>query len=1059
MADVRIIFKLDGVTGAQQGFRTVEQGATRLDTRLRAASQNLDRYGNRLNSIGRSLTLGLTAPLLLAGGAALKMAADATESENLFAVSMGDMEKSARDFSENLRSQLGLNAFEVRKQIGTFFQMTSSLGVSKEAAYELSTGLTQMTQDMASFFNLKPEEAFMKLQSGITGEIEPLKRLGIIVNETVVGQTALKHGLIQSGEQMSEAQKVMARFIAISEQTKNAQGDLARTIDSPTNQFRVLKSEIAQTTIEIGIRLLPMGLRLITWARDAANWIRDLFISFEMLNPSMQTNIVLLGGLAIAAGPAIRAFGSLLKVMGLMVGLLGLLTSPISLIALAIVGLAVGVSMLLPDMDKLGQVFKDIWTGATAAAKAVGDFFMSLPGVPALAGWVKGVDAMGKAVNEVRVVAVEPLPKGKSLFEDLTDRATQSFSDIKDEAQGFLQGIGLVSGSVIEGVDDTATAIGGSVGETMNALSENIKKAFEASTKASQKTVKQIAKDEKKLRDLSDQTFRFRVRIRERDENDLLQRLRSQLRDTERDAADRMRIHEEISDVIENNSREHITHFEREGRSLQQQRADLVQLRSEYAGFGRDAGGALKIIDDEMIKLDKQMNERTFGGGAKKAMFEYFDDIGNHGKNAATFVKGAFGSLEKSLSDFFLTGKFSFRDFTNSLKQGLADLAAKETINLFGALLGLGGGGGAGAAGGGGFLGGLLGGFGSSVGGAVGGFVKKIFGFEQGGLIPGQGTPGKDNQIIAAQSGEFVVNSRATSRNRGLLETLNAGGQGYAEGGFVSGIGSFFSGIGNAIGGFFGGTGFGTSGGTGTNSIAGVDAGVLADSINLGIGLGSDQASQMADSFIGAANAGYSQEKAASLIFDAFGSKTGTTAQRTAAGLLASGLPIPLLGLVVKAGNAIARANIRAGIFGGDSGTFMDINDGPQALSTSGAGLGLLLQGISGSIFEGAAKGPVNGMEAAFSKLKASGSSVAASARGFATGGDAIFQSPSMISVGENGPEHVSVRPLSSRGAGGSGVTLNFSGTTVMDEVSRGRFIREISRALTISGNRRGLRA
>jgi len=210
------------------------------------------------------------------GVASLKMAADAVESENLFEVSMGNMAKAGREFSERLRNDLGLNAFEVRKQVGIFFQMTSAMGFSKQAAFDLSTGIVSLAFDMASFFNLPIEVAFQKLQSGITGEIEPLRRLGILVDDVTITQAAYAAGLVKTGEQLTQTQKVQARYIAILNQTANAQGDLARTLDSPLNKLRILQARFEEISIKIGTSMLPSFSSLLGVFGDTAEGIQGM---------------------------------------------------------------------------------------------------------------------------------------------------------------------------------------------------------------------------------------------------------------------------------------------------------------------------------------------------------------------------------------------------------------------------------------------------------------------------------------------------------------------------------------------------------------------------------------------------------------------------------------------------------------------------------------------------------------------------------------------------------------------------------------------------------------
>ncbi|MDD5034136.1 MAG: hypothetical protein PHE55_05205 [Methylococcaceae bacterium] len=217
------------------------------------------------------------AVLAMAGiaAASVKMAVEAVESENLFDVSMGRMGKAARDWSNEVSAALGMNAFEVRKSVGTFNVMLSSMGLAEDAAYDMAKGLTQLSYDMASFYNLSPDIAFQKLQSGISGEIEPLKRLGIIVNEETVKQAAYASGIAKVGQELTNTQKIQARYIAIMQQTAVAQGDMARTIDSPANAMRVLQSRSEQLMIQLGTALIPTLQGVIVIMGDLIRWLQS----------------------------------------------------------------------------------------------------------------------------------------------------------------------------------------------------------------------------------------------------------------------------------------------------------------------------------------------------------------------------------------------------------------------------------------------------------------------------------------------------------------------------------------------------------------------------------------------------------------------------------------------------------------------------------------------------------------------------------------------------------------------------------------------------------------
>lgn len=196
------------------------------------------------------------AGLLALGVAAIKMASDVQESENLYEVSMGNMADATRQWSKEMSDALYLNEYDVRRSVATFNVMFDSMGMSAGAAADMSKALTQLSYDMASFYNLKPAEAFQKLQAGITGESEPLKRLGILINETTVKQYALNNAIWDGVGSMTELEKVQARYLLILSQTAKAQGDMERTLDSSQNVFRAILTQVKLLVVALGEKLL-----------------------------------------------------------------------------------------------------------------------------------------------------------------------------------------------------------------------------------------------------------------------------------------------------------------------------------------------------------------------------------------------------------------------------------------------------------------------------------------------------------------------------------------------------------------------------------------------------------------------------------------------------------------------------------------------------------------------------------------------------------------------------------------------------------------------------------
>ncbi|MFT8313444.1 MAG: phage tail tape measure protein [Clostridium sp.] len=281
----------------------------KLSESMEKAGEKMKSVGEKISSVGSKLSTAVTLPLVGIGTAATKMAMDAVESENLFEVAMGGVAGDARKWSEETSKALGLNAYNVRNNMATYNAMLTSMGLTTDESLKMSEGLTQLSYDMASFYNLKPEEAFEKLKSGISGEAEPLKSLGILVNDTTIKTYAYANGIAKQGQELTEAQKVQARYGAIMEATKNAQGDLARTMDSPTNKIRIMKEQAEQIGIQFGQILIPILEKLIAV-------IKPLMDKFQGLSKEQQESIVKIGLIVAAVGPVILIVGKVITIIG-----------------------------------------------------------------------------------------------------------------------------------------------------------------------------------------------------------------------------------------------------------------------------------------------------------------------------------------------------------------------------------------------------------------------------------------------------------------------------------------------------------------------------------------------------------------------------------------------------------------------------------------------------------------------------------------------------------------------------------------------------------------------
>ena len=180
------------------------------------------------------------------------------ENLNLFNASMGKYAQAAQEYANKVSGLMGIDPSQWMRNQGVFMTLATGFGVAGDRAYTMSQQLTQLGYDLASFFNIPFEEAFQKLQSGISGELEPLRRLGYDLSQARLKAIALKLGIEESFNEMTQAQKAQLRYYAIMTQVTTAQGDMARTLNAPANQLRILQAEVTQAARAFGSVFIPI---------------------------------------------------------------------------------------------------------------------------------------------------------------------------------------------------------------------------------------------------------------------------------------------------------------------------------------------------------------------------------------------------------------------------------------------------------------------------------------------------------------------------------------------------------------------------------------------------------------------------------------------------------------------------------------------------------------------------------------------------------------------------------------------------------------------------------
>lgn len=199
------------------------------------------------------------------------------EDLNLFTASLGEYAGEAQKFAERASEILGIDPSEFMRNEGVFNSIIEGFGVANDQAYLMSKNLTQLGYDLSSFYNTDVETAMQKLQSGVSGELEPLRRWGYDLSVARLQQEALNLGISKSVSNMTQAEKSQLRYYAIMTQVTQVQGDMARTLNAPANQLRVFKAQCIMAARAIGDVFIPIINKVLPYLIAFAKIVRMVF--------------------------------------------------------------------------------------------------------------------------------------------------------------------------------------------------------------------------------------------------------------------------------------------------------------------------------------------------------------------------------------------------------------------------------------------------------------------------------------------------------------------------------------------------------------------------------------------------------------------------------------------------------------------------------------------------------------------------------------------------------------------------------------------------------------
>ena len=288
------LHRLKALAGRQVLFCTLKAGEgmpnadgyIRIDTKIdnRGAKAGLNDLMGSLKGFAAAVGIAFgVAAIVRFGKACIDAASDLAEAQNVVDVTFGEAAGQIDTFAAHAAEAFGLSELAAKKYTGTMGAMLKSMGFATNEAAAMSIEMAGLAGDMASFYNLSSDEAFEKIRSGISGETEPLKQLGINLSQANLEAYALAEGFGAGYNAMSEQMKALVRYNYLLSTTADAQGDFARTSDSWANQVRILQLQFESLKATLGgafIAVLTPVLRMINRILSALNGAATVFAKF-----------------------------------------------------------------------------------------------------------------------------------------------------------------------------------------------------------------------------------------------------------------------------------------------------------------------------------------------------------------------------------------------------------------------------------------------------------------------------------------------------------------------------------------------------------------------------------------------------------------------------------------------------------------------------------------------------------------------------------------------------------------------------------------------------------
>lgn len=333
----------------QEAREELARASAALDQLEDHTNKSTDAFSRLAKAIGLVMIARKALDTIKTG---IDYASDLAEVQNVVDVTFGSATEAINSWSKECLAAYGMNEVSAKRYAGTLGAMFKSSGLAGDAIVDMSKDMVGLAGDMASFYNLDLETAFEKIRSGISGETEPLKQLGINMSVANLEAYALSQGITTAYNEMSQAEQVMLRYNYLMSTTADAQGDFARTQDSYANQTRLLSESWLEFTGVMAEQLLPVLTTIVSWLNNIVAFLTE---NADMVSAVLVGLATTVGILAVAW--VVHAAAQWLAVAANQALIVSLLSNPILWIALII---GVLVAAMYRWIQSIGGV-KNAW--------------------------------------------------------------------------------------------------------------------------------------------------------------------------------------------------------------------------------------------------------------------------------------------------------------------------------------------------------------------------------------------------------------------------------------------------------------------------------------------------------------------------------------------------------------------------------------------------------------------------------------------------------------------------------------------------------------------------